>query len=66
MTCAIEFTRNAYQSRFIGSETLGDIFGVFRNLATDVIDTNEIIKYNMQNYAAGNLTHPATYEWQLR
>ena len=47
MTGAVEFVRNSYTGLAMGSQTLGDIVGFFRNIATDLIDTSELLKYNL-------------------
>lgn len=66
MLSSVEFVKNSYSGKVMGSEKLGDFLGLFRNAALDVIDTSEFAKYNFMNYASGSLTHPSSYEWQLK
>lgn len=66
MLASVEFVKNSYSSKVMGSDALADVLGLFRNAALDVIDTSELAKYNFMNYASGSLTHPSCYEWQLK
>ncbi len=66
MLASVDFVKNSYSDKVLGSEKLGDILGLFRNAAIDVLDTSEFAKYNFMNYASGSLTHPASYEWMLK
>lgn len=51
---AIEFVKNCYSPKVLGSETLGSVFSVARNFGIDLIDTSEFAKYNFMNFASGN------------
>lgn len=42
---------------------MGNVLGMARNAAVDVIDSVEIAKYNFMKYAGGEFTHPILYEW---
>lgn len=66
MVGSIEIVRNSYMPKILGSQFLGDVLGVARNVATDLIDTSEYLKYNFQNYASGNFLHPTEYEWEAK
>lgn len=60
---SIEFIKNMYTPKFLGSETLGHVVSLARNLGVDAIDTSDFAKYNFMNFASGNYTHPMVYEW---
>lgn len=66
LTGGIELVRNAYTGKIAGYEILGDVLGFFRNATTDVIDSSELLKYNLETHTPGNLFHPTTYEWQTK
>jgi hypothetical protein len=64
MSGVVEFVKNSYYPTFLGSTLMGGALGVLRNVANDIIDSSELLKYNMMSYAAGNMTHPNSYEWE--
>jgi len=64
LIAAIEFIRNVYESKFMGSEVLGHALSLMRNIGIEAVESSEVAKYNFMNYAAGNATHPTSYEWQ--
>ena len=66
MISSVELVKNSYPNHLLGSETLAKALGYFRNIAFDAIEFSDLAKYNFMNYAAGNATHPAAYEWVLR
>ena len=47
----------------MGSESLGHILALARNMGIDLIDSSDFLKYNFMNFASGNYTHPLNYEW---
>jgi len=51
MSGSVEFVKNSYQSKIAGSELVGDALGFFRNMAIDMIDSSDLLKYNFMNYA---------------
>ena len=63
MIASIEFIKNMYTPKFLGSETLGHVVSLARNLGVDAIDSSDFAKYNFMNFASGNYTHPMAYEW---
>lgn len=60
---SIEFVKNFYSPKFAGSEALGHVVSLARNVGVDLIDSSDFAKYNFMNYASGNYTHPMNYEW---
>jgi len=60
---SIEFVKSSYTPKFVGSEALGHVLSLARNVGIDLIDSNDFLKYNFMNYASGNYTHPLVYEW---
>ena len=64
MIGAIEFVKNAYGPKIAGSENLGHLVGLGRNVALDFIEFSDFAKYNFMQFASGSVTHPSKYEWQ--
>ena len=60
---SIEFVKNSYSPSLAGSEALGHILALGRNIGIDLIDTSDFAKHNFMNYASGTFTHPLSYEW---
>lgn len=60
---AIDFVKTSYDPKLQGSETLGHVLAAARNLGIDIIESSDLMKYNFMNFASGNATHPAVYEW---
>lgn len=60
---AIEFVKSSYESKFLGSQTLGHLLSLGRNIGIDLVDSSDLVKFNLLNFASGNYTHPSTYEW---
>lgn len=46
MVGAVEFVRNSYMPKVEGSNILGDAMSFVRNVAIDLLDTSEYLKYN--------------------
>ena len=46
MIAAIEFVKNAFGPEPAGSDALGHILALGRNLALDVIESSDVAKYN--------------------
>ena len=61
---AIEFVKKSYEPTVKGNEPLGHILALARNIGIDVIESSDVLKYNFMNLAAGNVMHPAVYEWE--
>jgi hypothetical protein len=61
---AIEFVKKSYAPSLAGSEQLGHVLALARNVGIDLIELSDFAKYNFINFASGNVTHPAKYEWQ--
>ena len=61
---SIEFVKNCYSPKLLGSESLGHILALARNIGIDLIDLSDLMKYNFMNFASGNYTHPLKYAWQ--
>lgn len=60
---AIEFVKRSYDPTVQGSEGLGHVLAAARNLGIDLIESSDALKFNFMNFAAGNVMHPAVYEW---
>jgi len=60
---AIELVKRSYDPTLGGSEVLGHVLALGRNLGIDVIESSDLLKYNFMNLAAGNVMHPSVYEW---
>lgn len=60
---AVEFVKNAYGPKLMGNEGMGHVLALGRNAALDVIELSDFIKYNLMNFASGNVNHPSRYEW---
>ena len=60
---AIEFVKSSYGPNWLGSENLGHVLAGARNLGIDLIQASDLMKYNLMNFAAGNVNHPSKYEW---
>ena len=43
---AVEFVKNSYMDKFVGSEALGHLLALGRNTALDIIDTSDALKFN--------------------
>ena len=63
MIAAIEFVKNAYSPNLGGSESLGHILALGRNIALDLIESSDLVKHNFMQFASGSVTHPSRYEW---
>lgn len=63
---SIEFIKTSYTPKIAGSEGLGHILSLARNIGIDLIDSSDFAKYNFINYAGGNYTHPLKYEWETK
>mmetsp|Transcript_18066 Transcript_18066/g.30821 ORF Transcript_18066/g.30821 Transcript_18066/m.30821 type:complete len:131 (-) Transcript_18066:57-449(-) len=63
---SIEFVKNSYGSKPAGSEALGHLLGLARNVGIDLIDSSDTLKFNFMNFASGNYTHPLKYEWDQK
>lgn len=63
MSASVELVKASYIGKVATSDRLGDVLGIFRNTAVDLIESCDIAKYNFMNYASGNLNHPVQYEW---
>lgn len=61
MSAAVEFVKSSYSTRILNSYTIGDVLALFRNTSTDIIEASDLAKFNLMNYAAGNVNHPVTY-----
>lgn len=48
----------------MGSEGLGHVLSAARNLSIDLLDSSDLLKYNIMNYASGSYMHPLDYQWQ--
>ena len=46
MIATIEFVKNAYSPRVGGSEGLGHLLALGRNVALDMIESSDLVKYN--------------------
>jgi hypothetical protein len=46
MIAAIEFVKNAYSPNLAGSEGLGHLLALGRNIALDAIESNDFVKHN--------------------
>jgi hypothetical protein len=47
----------------MGSENMGHVLALARNAGIDLIELSDFAKFNFMNFASGNITHPAKYEW---
>ena len=54
--------RSLYQPNFIGSETLGHILSLTRNLGVDLLNQSPFAKYGILTASQGG--HPLKYEWE--
>ena len=61
---SIEFVKNSYSPKLLGSENLGHLLALARNIGIDLIDSSDFMKYNFMNFASGNYTHPLEYKWE--
>ena len=61
---SIEFIKNSYSPEVAGSEALGHVLSAARNVSIDLLDSSDLLKYNVMNYAAGSYMHPLEYGWQ--
>ena len=59
----IEFIKNSYEHKLLGSEILGSVLGLARNTAIELLDSSNLAKFNMQEFAYGTFSHPQSYEW---
>ena len=66
MIAIIEFVKNAYGPRVAGSEGLGHILALGRNIVLDAIESSDLVKYNFMQFASGSITHPSIYEWNTQ
>lgn len=64
MIAAIEFVKGAYGPKVAGSESIGHLMGLGRNIALDLIEFSDLAKFNFMQFASGSATHPSVYEWQ--
>ena len=64
MIAAIEFVKQAYGPKVVGSEGLGHLLSLGRNFAIDLIEFSDFAKFNFMQFASGSITHPSKYEWQ--
>jgi hypothetical protein len=55
--------KRSYAPSLAGSEQLGHVLALARNIGIDMIELSDFAKYNFINFAAGNATHPSKYEW---
>lgn len=46
MIAIIEFVKNAYGPRVAGSEGLGHLLALGRNIMLDAIESSDLVKYN--------------------
>ena len=63
MIAAIEFVKNAYSPSLAGSDGLGHLLALGRNIALDAIESNDFVKHNFMQFASGSVAHPSRYEW---
>jgi len=63
---AIEFVKRSYDPQVQGNDALGHVLALARNLGIDLIESSDVMKFNFMNFAAGNVMHPAVYEWNSR
>ena len=61
MTAAIEFVKKSYSPSVAGSDELGHILALARNMGIDLIELSDFAKFNFINFASGNVTHPSKY-----
>ena len=64
MIAAIEFVKNSYGPKVVGSENLGHLVALGRNFILDLIECSDLAKYNFMQFASGTVTHPSTYRWE--
>ena len=55
--------KTAYSPKLANTEALGHILSVMRNIGIDIIEFSDFAKQNFMNFSAGNVNHPAKYEW---
>ena len=60
---SIEFVKRAYGPDVAGNEVLGHVLAGARNFGIDVIESSDFLKHNFQQFASGNVMHPAKYQW---
>lgn len=61
---SIEFIKSSYSPKVLESEGLGHLLSAARNLSIDLLDSSDLLKYNIMNYASGSCMHPLEYLWQ--
>lgn len=63
MIAAIEFVKNVYGPKVVGSEGLGHLLALGRNAVLDLVESSDVVKHNFMQFANGSITHPSKYEW---
>ena len=64
LSFVLEFLKNSYEEKLLGSETLGTLLAHARNSAIELLDSSSFLKHNLTTIASGSVTHPKTYEWE--
>lgn len=64
LSLVLEFLKNSYEEKLLGSELLGSALAHARNSAIELLDISSWAKHNLTTLASGSVTHPQNYEWE--